>query len=211
VCGLAGNDHLKGADGEEVLVGGLGDDILVGNLGNDLLIGGSGDDHLLGQAGDDVLRGGSGNDFLFGGPDFDELDGGPDSDSCKPQGVADLIGCETWILRTRSRDERARIRTADLLITNLRRTREKSQSFAGSLRDPRRRSRFRWLSTKCGDFVVTDTSRHRIGTIKTGSACVPVYRSPDPCRKCVEIIDCRSAAPYEYAAVLQATGGAQCA
>ena len=55
----------------------------------------------------------------------------------------------------------ARIRTADLLITNLTRTSSEVQLIRGfrCTIQRLRRSRFRWLSTKCGDFrCPTDTS-----------------------------------------------------
>jgi Ca2+-binding RTX toxin-like protein len=58
IDGGAGNDEIKGGNGNSVLIGGTGDDSLVGGTGRDILIGGLGADRLVANAGDDILVGG---------------------------------------------------------------------------------------------------------------------------------------------------------
>jgi uncharacterized delta-60 repeat protein len=57
--GGAGNDRLKGGNGNNILLGGAGDDLLVGGNARDILIGGTGADRLVGNAEDDILIAGS--------------------------------------------------------------------------------------------------------------------------------------------------------
>lgn len=80
VLGGAGNDELRGGDGNDWLYGGPGDDYLDGAGGADVLAGGSGDDVLYGAGAADVLIGGCGADYLDGGDGPDLLDGGPGRD-----------------------------------------------------------------------------------------------------------------------------------
>lgn len=56
--GGAGNDQLRGGNGNDVLVGGAGNDLLSGFDGRDLLIGGLGQDKVIGNNDDDILIGG---------------------------------------------------------------------------------------------------------------------------------------------------------
>ena len=51
--GHAGNDELRGWNGNDSLDGGVGNDTLVGNQGDDTLRGGAGKDSLVGGKGDD--------------------------------------------------------------------------------------------------------------------------------------------------------------
>jgi hypothetical protein len=55
--GGAGNDDLKGSNGNDLLLGDSGADTIAGGGGRDVLIGGLGADRLGGDAGDDLLIG----------------------------------------------------------------------------------------------------------------------------------------------------------
>jgi len=90
--GGAGNDTLRGGDGDDLLDGGSGNDNLDGGDGDDLLRGRHGDDNLSGGPGDDVLygdpgrgqdtlSGDDGDDTLFGADGDDDLRGGDDDDT----------------------------------------------------------------------------------------------------------------------------------
>lgn len=63
----AGNDTLRGRQGQDIAEGGSGADDLRGHKGDDILLGEAGDDHLFGGKGDDILAGGAGTDSLKGG------------------------------------------------------------------------------------------------------------------------------------------------
>lgn len=75
-----GNDFLNGGAHNDVLYGGGGDDLLLGGTGNDTLNGGNGIDYLEGNSGDDTLLGGAGNDRLDGGDENDTLKGNDGND-----------------------------------------------------------------------------------------------------------------------------------
>ena len=62
ICGLGGNDTLRGGGGNDVLRGGSGNDALSGQDGLDVLQGDEGTDRLLGGTDADVLQGGAGSD-----------------------------------------------------------------------------------------------------------------------------------------------------
>jgi Ca2+-binding RTX toxin-like protein len=69
IRGGNGNDILSGQAGNDTIRGGIGSDGLAGGDGNDRLLGGAGNDRLAGHAGNDTLTGGSGNDrFIFDRP-----------------------------------------------------------------------------------------------------------------------------------------------
>ena len=77
ICGLGGNDMIRGGNGNDVLVGGAGDDLISGGTGNDVLYGGAGNDRLQGDTGADAVYGGPGRDTIWawdGTPD--RLNGG---------------------------------------------------------------------------------------------------------------------------------------
>src|SRR5262249_17181013 len=79
VLGGDGNDNIQVAGGVRLpawLFGGAGNDRLKGGNGNDVLVGGDGNDHLLGSKGQDILIGGAGADHLNAGPGDDILIGG---------------------------------------------------------------------------------------------------------------------------------------
>jgi hypothetical protein len=103
VCGLAGDDQLRGGPGDDLLVGGSGIDLAsyadadggvrvdLGSgasegWGDDVLrsiegaIGSPFDDAIVGGDGADLLRGESGDDELGGGPGDDAIDGGDGRD-----------------------------------------------------------------------------------------------------------------------------------
>jgi Ca2+-binding RTX toxin-like protein len=86
ISGQAGNDVIKGFNG---------DDYLSGDEGNDTITGGNGDDQLIGGEGNDSLDGGDGNDLLEGGTGVDTLNGGTGDDSYYIDNVGDLITGET--------------------------------------------------------------------------------------------------------------------
>jgi len=71
--GRNGNDRLLGGDGNDILVGAGQNDSLFGNAGNDILDAGAGNDELAGNDGDDVLSGGVGVDRFFGGAGNDVM------------------------------------------------------------------------------------------------------------------------------------------
>ncbi|MCA9469452.1 MAG: hypothetical protein KC643_28970 [Nitrospira sp.] len=66
----AGNDTIRGFDGDDLIDGGPGNDILQGQNGNDILDGGEGNDTLNGGLNQDILHGDNGNDILQFTSDF---------------------------------------------------------------------------------------------------------------------------------------------
>ena len=77
----AGNDNVRGGDGDDTIDGGTGNDTLRGDDGNDSVDGGEGDDSLFGGDGDDSLTGGDGDDRLLGQDGADVIDGGDGVDT----------------------------------------------------------------------------------------------------------------------------------
>ena len=89
ITGSAGNDEIRGLQGEDNLFLDNGSDFANGNQNNDYLDGGNGSDTLRGGQGNDVLIGNNGNDFVlgdfgsdtvFGSSGNDRLNGNQDSD-----------------------------------------------------------------------------------------------------------------------------------
>ncbi|WGW04689.1 Hint domain-containing protein [Tropicibacter oceani] len=94
LIGGAGNDTLRGWDGDDTLIGGDGNDVLTGDQGSDSLEGGAGNDQLSSYGGAATLSGGDGSDLFsifdssvaFGGtPGIDGVvidggEGGSDQD-----------------------------------------------------------------------------------------------------------------------------------
>jgi hypothetical protein len=73
LSGGAGNDTLRGNDGNDRLYGEAGSDSMRGDAGNDALDGGADADRLYGDAGTDTLDGGTASDFLDGGAGIDVI------------------------------------------------------------------------------------------------------------------------------------------
>ncbi|MBX2852319.1 MAG: PKD domain-containing protein [Phycisphaeraceae bacterium] len=59
IFGGAGNDWIRGGQGDDTIVGGDGNDFIGGHGGRDLLIGGEGSDFVVGHRQDDILIAGS--------------------------------------------------------------------------------------------------------------------------------------------------------
>lgn len=59
IFGGAGNDWIRGGQGDDTIVGGDGNDFIGGHNGRDLLIGGDGTDFVIGHRQDDILIAGS--------------------------------------------------------------------------------------------------------------------------------------------------------
>ena len=74
IVGKAGNDNLKGSDGQDHIRGGAGNDRIDGGDGNDTIDGGVGQDRLIGGSGNDVIKGSSGKDRVDGGRGNDTID-----------------------------------------------------------------------------------------------------------------------------------------
>jgi hypothetical protein len=73
--GTAGDDRMRGGDGDDALWGHEGRDLVEGDVGDDTLHGGPGDDVLTDVFGADVIHGGGGNDAINSGPGLDLLFG----------------------------------------------------------------------------------------------------------------------------------------
>jgi len=78
--GTAGEDRIKGNNGNDILNGGEGADDLFGENGDDILNGGNSIDNLFGGNGNDILDGGNGDDWLGGEKGDDTLTGGMGND-----------------------------------------------------------------------------------------------------------------------------------
>ena len=78
--GEAGDDRIYGGVGADQVSGGDGNDRIYGGDGNDLLRGDDGSDRVSGDSGDDTVDGGSGNDYLYGGDGNDVLSGADGND-----------------------------------------------------------------------------------------------------------------------------------
>ena len=89
IWGGADNDQINGGGGNDILEGEGGNDAIDGGLGNDLILGGDDNDRLNGSSGADHLEGGNGDDQMNGGPGTAE----PGEDTPESQDLADsLIG-----------------------------------------------------------------------------------------------------------------------
>jgi len=80
IFGTAGNNILRGTNGNDLIFGFGGSDIIFGSNGNDCLVGGAGNDGIFGSNGDDVILGGEGNDYLDGSNGNDRIFGGEGND-----------------------------------------------------------------------------------------------------------------------------------
>lgn len=89
IDGGAGDDYLRGMEGDDSLVGGAGFDDINGNTGNDTaagglgadwVVGGKDNDRLTGEAGNDIVYGNLGDDWCDGGDGDDIVRGGQDQD-----------------------------------------------------------------------------------------------------------------------------------
>ena len=80
IFGTAGNNILRGTNGNDLIFGFGGSDIIFGSNGNDCLVGGAGNDGIFGSNGDDVILGGEGNDYLDGSNGNDRIFSGEGND-----------------------------------------------------------------------------------------------------------------------------------
>ncbi len=84
IYGFAGNDSLRGGQGNDAIYGNTGQDSLGGDTGNDTLYGGKDNDSIFAVNGTDQLFGGKGDDYLFVASrngDTDTLTGGEGNDT----------------------------------------------------------------------------------------------------------------------------------
>jgi len=99
--GPAGDDTIRGGDGDDIVFGQGGDDVIDGDDGNDKLFGGAGRDTIHGGNGNDRIFGGSGRDSLDGGPGRDKVKkGGHDRDADrdgKPGVTIDIFNKNSWL------------------------------------------------------------------------------------------------------------------
>ena len=100
IFALEGNDTVNSGLGRDCVIGGLGNDrintgvgrdILVGNEGNDTLSGGVDNDTLYGNEGDDDIDGGAGNDTVWAGAGNDKADGGAGNDIINGEDGDDML------------------------------------------------------------------------------------------------------------------------
>ncbi|WP_281426264.1 hypothetical protein [Miltoncostaea oceani] len=91
IMGLGGNDTISGLGGNDVVCAGPGRDKVLGNAGNDRLFGEAGPDRLLGGPGNDRLSGGPGRDHLSGEDGVDRLLGGPGPDLLLGGSAGDIL------------------------------------------------------------------------------------------------------------------------
>jgi Ca2+-binding RTX toxin-like protein len=82
ICGLGGDDFIRGRFQNDILDGGRGNDIVRGGNRHDLIFGRGGQDKLRGRRGADEINGGKGIDILIGGFGDDLLKGGEKLDDC---------------------------------------------------------------------------------------------------------------------------------
>ncbi|MCD8497018.1 MAG: M10 family metallopeptidase C-terminal domain-containing protein, partial [Alphaproteobacteria bacterium] len=91
VISVAGDDNLKGHDGNDTISAGVGDDYIDGGNGNDTLSGGADNDTIYGRADNDIINGDAGDDNLFGNEGDDELYGGTGNDIMRAGAGADYM------------------------------------------------------------------------------------------------------------------------
>lgn len=98
LIGGAGNDHLRGGNGDDMITGGSGRDFIRGRDGDDRISGGEGNDFLRGDQGDDKIDGGGGRDHVRGGHGDDTMSGGEGDDMIRGGKGDDLLnggaGCD---------------------------------------------------------------------------------------------------------------------
>lgn len=75
LVGGAGNDIIKGGNGNDTLDGGIGNDTILAGAGNNLVYGGSGEDSITCGAGNDTIDGGDGSNFIDAGAGNDSISG----------------------------------------------------------------------------------------------------------------------------------------
>jgi len=83
VADTAGQNYLRGEDGDDSISGGTGFDDANGNMGNDTIHGGAGDDYSVGGKDNDVLFGDAGVDIVWGNLGNDTIDGGDGNDQVR--------------------------------------------------------------------------------------------------------------------------------
>jgi VCBS repeat-containing protein len=76
----AGNDTLRGQDGNDTIYGGGGDDLVRGGWGSDSLHDEAGNDHVHGGMGSDRITNGEGNDVVWAGQSNDTIRDGAGDD-----------------------------------------------------------------------------------------------------------------------------------
>jgi Ca2+-binding RTX toxin-like protein len=91
IFGFEGNDRINGSNNNDCLVGGGGNDILDGSNGNDVVLGGEGDDKIEGSNGDDLLFGGGGNDIIDASNGNDRIEGGEGNDEIRGRNGNDIL------------------------------------------------------------------------------------------------------------------------
>lgn len=80
IFGTAGNDNIKGTNGNDLIFALEGNDTVDAKLGNDCIVGGEGNDNLKGAVGRDTILGSEGNDKISGEVDNDTLYGNEGDD-----------------------------------------------------------------------------------------------------------------------------------
>jgi hemolysin type calcium-binding protein len=91
----AGNDTVRGGDGDDFVNGAQDTDQVWGGAGDDWIRTGPGADHVWGDAGDDRLIAGPEGDEVHGGDGDDRVDGGDAGDSLWADAGADNVVCGT--------------------------------------------------------------------------------------------------------------------
>lgn len=87
--------RLDGGAGDDLVRGGDGDDLVDGGSGDDVVIGGDGNDYVTGYLGSDALNGGGGSDYIYAADGtFDRVSGGPQYDECVVDFEDMVQGCE---------------------------------------------------------------------------------------------------------------------
>jgi Ca2+-binding RTX toxin-like protein len=97
LAGMAGDDVLKGGDGNDTIDPGEGDDLLLGGKGADLLLPGAEAKEAFGGQGNDTILAGDDGWTIFGNEDDDWLQGGAGDDEIvgdndDPFGVTPIAG-----------------------------------------------------------------------------------------------------------------------
>ncbi|MCL5970914.1 MAG: hypothetical protein M1450_05460, partial [Patescibacteria group bacterium] len=89
--GTNGNDLIFGFEGNDTIDGGNGDDCIIGGPGNDTVNGSNGNDIIFGNEGNDKINGGNGDDQIYGGEGNDNLDGGNGNDHLEGNNGDDIL------------------------------------------------------------------------------------------------------------------------
>jgi Ca2+-binding RTX toxin-like protein len=91
IFGLDGNDDIKGNGGDDCIFAGKGNDKVSGGDGNDTIEGNEGNDQIHGQDGNDALVGNVGNDKMWGGDGNDTIEGNEGNDRLHGQDGNDVL------------------------------------------------------------------------------------------------------------------------